>query len=289
MFARHANAMISQFNQSLWLDLNENGTEAAALTEADVYLGMSSEKPFVMNCNHPFLFVLKDEPSGAIEFIGTVTDPIDSGIPAAEQEKKLLSEFDSLQKPPPEGTSQTDRYASYSSKLRAGMELVGLYSQQKRYKDAAKICDRSITFETTLNKQRENPVTLQQLLRLQVLAGMLPEAETTFERMFKLFDQQKDGQSSTELEAIDQNMRLNEILGRSSANLLVRKEDFLKPKLLMQLKLPALNTRTFQTNNSSSPTSTSVSSDTKTPSLCLLQPGLLQQRRPMVIMSPSTS
>ncbi len=236
MFARHANAMISEFNQSLWLDLNENGTEAAALTEVDVYLGISSEKPFVMNCNHPFLFVLKDEPSGAIEFIGTVTDPIDGGISPSEQEKKLLSEFDSLEKPMPAGTNQTDRYASYNPRLRAGMELMALYSQQKRYKDAAKICDRSIAFETTLNKQPENPVMLQQLLRLQVLAGMLPETEATFERLFKLFDQRKNVHDSTELEVIDQNIRLNKILGRSSASLLVRKENFLKAEIANAVK-----------------------------------------------------
>jgi serine protease inhibitor len=54
--------------------VNEEGTEAAAATVVEMGPDMVTE-PFVMTCDRPFLFVITDEPTGAILFIGTCYDP----------------------------------------------------------------------------------------------------------------------------------------------------------------------------------------------------------------------
>jgi serpin B len=60
-----------------FVDVNEEGTEAAAAT-GTVFrsLAMMHEPPpIVFRADHPFLFLIRDNHSGSILFIGRVTDP----------------------------------------------------------------------------------------------------------------------------------------------------------------------------------------------------------------------
>lgn len=58
--------------------VNEEGTEAAAATIVGVAGGSAAPpKPFSMVCDRPFLFLITDEPTGAVLFMGTVYKPED--------------------------------------------------------------------------------------------------------------------------------------------------------------------------------------------------------------------
>jgi serpin B len=60
-----------------FVDVNEEGTEAAAATGIVAGLGMApvTEPIPVFKADHPFIFLIQDEDSGAILFLGRVTDP----------------------------------------------------------------------------------------------------------------------------------------------------------------------------------------------------------------------
>lgn len=67
-------AVVHQAN----IDVDEKGTEAAAATA--VVVGMSAvPEPVTMRVDRPFLFALRDVPTGAILFLGQVADPSASG------------------------------------------------------------------------------------------------------------------------------------------------------------------------------------------------------------------
>ncbi|MBZ0136227.1 MAG: serpin family protein [Planctomycetes bacterium] len=57
--------------------VNEEGTEAAAATIADMRAGGMPPKPFEMTCDRPFLFFITDDATGAVLFMGTVYQPED--------------------------------------------------------------------------------------------------------------------------------------------------------------------------------------------------------------------
>ena len=61
------------------VEVNEEGTEAAAVTGVIACLssarGQRPERTFKMIVDRPFIFVIRDEQSGALLFLGAVTDP----------------------------------------------------------------------------------------------------------------------------------------------------------------------------------------------------------------------
>ena len=67
---------ISDVRQSAYIDVSEEGTEAAAVTSIGIQatsVRVGGVEQFV--ADHPFLAVLRDDQTGAILFIGQVTDP----------------------------------------------------------------------------------------------------------------------------------------------------------------------------------------------------------------------
>ena len=62
-----------------FIDLNEEGTEAAAITGSFGVAGMEGlgheEPPIPFTVDHPFIFLIRDNRSGGILFMGRVTDP----------------------------------------------------------------------------------------------------------------------------------------------------------------------------------------------------------------------
>jgi serpin B len=59
------------------LEIDEEGTEAAAATVVEMELGMvpGPQKP-VMMVNRPYLLAIRENHSGTILFIGKIVDPI---------------------------------------------------------------------------------------------------------------------------------------------------------------------------------------------------------------------
>ena len=68
---------ISRVKQKTFIEVNEEGTEAAAATV--VAVGYTSALPNLIAFNRPFIFVIKEKYTGAILFIGRVTDPGQTG------------------------------------------------------------------------------------------------------------------------------------------------------------------------------------------------------------------
>ena len=56
-----------------FVEVNEKGTEAAAVTARSICLGI----PPIFSADHPFLFMICHKKSGAILFMGRVMKPTD--------------------------------------------------------------------------------------------------------------------------------------------------------------------------------------------------------------------
>jgi serpin B len=69
---------IAQVLQEAFVDVDEGGTEAAAVT-AVVKTWVSAEIPAVppipFHADHPFLYLIRDKTTGVVLFIGRVVDP----------------------------------------------------------------------------------------------------------------------------------------------------------------------------------------------------------------------
>ena len=68
---------INKVKHKTALEVNEEGTKAAAVTAVGMRVGAAFhrlEAPFVMNVNHPFLLALQNE-DGALLFLGQITKP----------------------------------------------------------------------------------------------------------------------------------------------------------------------------------------------------------------------
>ena len=68
---------ISEVLHKAFVDVDENGTEAAAAT-AVIMMRASVPPPFdpvVFRADHPFLFLIRDRTTGTVLFIGRLCDP----------------------------------------------------------------------------------------------------------------------------------------------------------------------------------------------------------------------
>ena len=68
---------ISEVLHKTFIDVNEKGTEAAAVTSVAVTLTAvgNQENPFYMRVDRPFLFLIREKTSGTILFMGKVINP----------------------------------------------------------------------------------------------------------------------------------------------------------------------------------------------------------------------
>ncbi len=75
-FRRIANAelSISHVTQDVYIDVNEEGTEAAAVTQVGIRLTSAPIHP-VMTLDRPFLFFIRERLSGTILFAGIIENP----------------------------------------------------------------------------------------------------------------------------------------------------------------------------------------------------------------------
>jgi len=66
---------ISKVLHKAWVSVDEAGTEAAAATAVLVPISGSPDPPVTLTINRPFLFVIRDRPTGTILFVGRVANP----------------------------------------------------------------------------------------------------------------------------------------------------------------------------------------------------------------------
>ncbi len=68
------NLSISEVKHKSFIEVNEEGTEAAAVTSVGIVL-TSMPQTYVFNVDRPFLFAIREMKTGLIVFIGQVNDP----------------------------------------------------------------------------------------------------------------------------------------------------------------------------------------------------------------------
>jgi serpin B len=65
---------IGQIKHKAFVDVNEEGTEAAAATAVEMVMKSMPYNP-VFRADHPFIFIIRDNQSGAIVFMGRMVNP----------------------------------------------------------------------------------------------------------------------------------------------------------------------------------------------------------------------
>jgi len=66
-------AFISEVKHKTFVDVNEEGTEAAAVTSVEI--GLTSAGPWPIVIDRPFVFAIREDYSGTILFMGKIVDP----------------------------------------------------------------------------------------------------------------------------------------------------------------------------------------------------------------------
>lgn len=78
-FSRMANTppelYISEVKHKTFLEVNEKGTEAAAVTSIGVEATSAPANPFLMQVDRPFFVAIEDRQTGAWLFVGSITNP----------------------------------------------------------------------------------------------------------------------------------------------------------------------------------------------------------------------
>lgn len=77
MFEESSGLFISEVKQKSFVNVSEEGTEAAAVTSVAVNesASMHEDPPFVLSVNRPFFFTITDEETGVISFMGSIENP----------------------------------------------------------------------------------------------------------------------------------------------------------------------------------------------------------------------
>ena len=72
------NLKISEVKQKTFVEVNEEGTEAAAATSVGIVAlsaRMPAQEPFRMIVNHPFFCAIRDNQTGSVLFMGSIVEP----------------------------------------------------------------------------------------------------------------------------------------------------------------------------------------------------------------------
>jgi len=70
---------IDEVYHKAFIEVSEEGTEAAAATGVAIALAVAPQQSVVVRVDHPFLFLIRDRVTGAVLFLGRVLDPSSKG------------------------------------------------------------------------------------------------------------------------------------------------------------------------------------------------------------------
>jgi len=71
-----AQLFISNVKHKSFIEMNEEGTEAAAVTSVEIFFLSFDEKDFTMNMNRPFIYAIQDINANTLLFVGLLNVPI---------------------------------------------------------------------------------------------------------------------------------------------------------------------------------------------------------------------
>lgn len=66
---------IDSVKHKTYVKVNEEGTEAAAVTSVKIMPTSAPANSFSMNVNRPFFFAIQDSETGSILFMGSIFEP----------------------------------------------------------------------------------------------------------------------------------------------------------------------------------------------------------------------
>lgn len=69
------NAYVGEAKQKVFIEVNEEGTEAAAVTGVEMRATSMPPPPLAFTVDRPFVLAIRDDQTGALLFVGQVTDP----------------------------------------------------------------------------------------------------------------------------------------------------------------------------------------------------------------------
>jgi serpin B len=71
------NLYISEVKHKTWAEVNEEGTEAAAVTSVGVFVTsvQAPREKFEMKVDRPFFFAIRDNRTKVVLFMGSVANP----------------------------------------------------------------------------------------------------------------------------------------------------------------------------------------------------------------------
>jgi serine protease inhibitor len=67
---------VSEAKQKVFIEVNEEGTEAAAVTGVEVRTTSAPAPPMQFTVDRPFVLAIRDDQTGALLFVGQVNDPV---------------------------------------------------------------------------------------------------------------------------------------------------------------------------------------------------------------------
>jgi serpin B len=73
---QHDNLYISDVRHKTFIETNEEGTEAAAVTSVGIGITSVDPEPIHLTVNRPFVYFISEKSTGSILFIGTVVNPL---------------------------------------------------------------------------------------------------------------------------------------------------------------------------------------------------------------------
>ncbi len=70
-----AQLFINMVRHKSFIEMNEEGTEAAAVTVVEMYRESENSIDFRMNMNKPFIFAIQDINTNTLLFVGLINEP----------------------------------------------------------------------------------------------------------------------------------------------------------------------------------------------------------------------
>lgn len=190
---------LGDLNQNISLLVNEQGTEAAVLTDAVYFLGPNPSKRFEMNVNRPFVFFVRDDRSGTIVLLGVVHKPLMERAVTEAAETELLRNLDEDESKWAVFTGDEKKEAHWKleRELRGARDY---FVSKSDFRQAIQISNRLMHIE------KPHCSALYQHAFIQLALGNTAAAESTFKDILKLYAEAKGSFEKTRpewLEAFD--------------------------------------------------------------------------------------